>query len=336
MSKIYEEYTIRLATIDDIPAIMQFIRDYWKTSHILGNNLDFFRYEMVINGQVNFILAELKTTGSLEGIHGFIPASVSETKKDIWGVMWKVKKDATPGLGMELKRKLKELTHARMECGVGLNPKTALPILRFMKYRTGRMRHYYMLSNRDEYKIALIRHFAFEGCAESQCRVEQAADFELLLERFDFSVLEECKPYKDGWYIEHRYFQHPIYQYQVFLISEPGQDKARGILVTREQHAMGSTVLRIIDFIGQKELFAGLGTFFCGILDKYEYIDIYVAGVDNAIIQSAGFTERAENDENILPDYFAPYVRKNVDIWVESTEENCTFFKGDGDQDRPS
>lgn len=57
MNQFYDKYEIRLANYDEIPLVMQFIKDEWKNDHILGNNRQFFEYEMVVDNQVNCVIA---------------------------------------------------------------------------------------------------------------------------------------------------------------------------------------------------------------------------------------------------------------------------------------
>ena len=54
------------------------------------------------------------------------------------------------------------------------------------------------------------------------------------------------------------------------------------------------------------------------------------------LIYAAGFSERTEDDTNIIPNYFSPFVAENIDIYVRSPYENTLFMKADGDQDRPN
>ena len=69
------KYDIRLAQIDDIVSIMNFINVYWKKGHILGTNRKLFEYEHVDGNKVNFLLAVDRTDNSIVGILGFILAS---------------------------------------------------------------------------------------------------------------------------------------------------------------------------------------------------------------------------------------------------------------------
>ena len=70
------------------------------------------------------------------------------------------------------------------------------------------------------------------------------------------------------------------------------------------------------------------------LLNQYEYVDFYTLGFNEKYIESAGFRKREENCCNIIPNYFEPFERENVDIWVQYDNENTVFFKADGDQDR--
>ena len=71
--------------------------------------------------------------------------------------------------------------------------------------------------------------------------------------------------------------------------------------------------------------------------EKNEYIDIYEVGIEDATLEEAGFIERKEEDSNIIPNYFEPFVQKNIEIYYMSNcKDKFRIFKGDGDQDRPS
>ena len=70
--------------------------------------------------------------------------------------------------------------------------------------------------------------------------------------------------------------------------------------------------------------------------DGAEYIDFYCAGINEEDVYEAGFVEVNEEDGNIIPNYFEPFVQENIDIWVDSREYNSLFTKADADQDRPN
>ena len=67
-----------------------------------------------------------------------------------------------------------------------------------------------------------------------------------------------------------------------------------------------------------------------------EYADFYVQGFENQYIFEAGFSERIEGDENVIPNYFSPFEQRNIEIYVSGNIEKGLFCKADGDQDRPN
>lgn len=337
MNRFDEMYDIRLAYYNEIEEIMAFIDQNWKKGHILGNDRNFFEYEHVINGQVTYVIAKDRESKEIHGILGYLPASSDRDKYDIWGVVWKVNEKAAPMLGMELKKRVISLTKARTELGIGANPRTSIPLLkRILHYDTGKMNHYYCVSPKRDYKIAKIEHEPVRMIdTSSETVVEKLDNIKEVEERFDFTLNIRHIPYKDAWYINRRYFTHPIYKYEVYGLSV--QDgKTEAILICREQRQNGAKALRIVDYIGNQQLLQGISKFIEEKLTEYEYVDFYCLGFEESYILKAGFTLREENDTNIIPNFFSPFVQENIDIWVDSSKEGCLFFKADGDQDRPN
>lgn len=336
MNRFDEKYDIRFAKYEEIDEVMTYIREHWKEDHILANSRIFFEYEHVIDRKVNFLIAKDKESHEIEGVLGYLPASSDKNKLDIWGVIWKVNNNAMPMLGIELKKRLKEYTGARSELGVGANFETSVPLLKMiLHYKVRKMKHFYMLADLTEYKIAQVNCRNTKSIlAEDITKVVEYSGIMELEREYDFSINKDDIPFKDKWYIDHRYFKHPVYQYHVCGLYI--EDKSQALLVYREQRYEGATAIRIVDYVGVHKVFAGLGAFFSQLLEKVEYIDFYCSGFEDDYIKQAGFCERTNTDDNIIPDHFAPFERKNIDIFVVSSCEECMFYKADGDQDRPN
>lgn len=339
MSRYDEVYEIRLARKDDIPVIMEFIDTYWKKGHILAENREFFEYEFLEeDGTVNFALAIKRETGSLEGIQGFLKASEGKTGTDIWGSLWKVKDGNMPFLGMELTLRMNRLCECKHSLGVGLNPDTAVPLLRRMHHRVmGKLKQYYFLGDCDEFKIAEIVHLPERhGRQVENADVRRVNSIEELQERFDFAKCKETVPCKDAYYIGKRFFRHPIYHYDTYGIFSG--ERIEAFFVVREEEVFGRKALRIVDFLGEQKRFGELYLFFLGLVreKEYEYIDFYCEGFEEAYILDAGFVLRTENDGNIIPNYFHPFERRNIEIYTHASVEGALFFKADADQDRPN
>lgn len=282
---------------------------------------------------INFVLAINKTTNEIEAAEGFI--QYSEELIDVAGVMWKTKANVkVPFLGVEVVKRLKKLTGCRVYLGVGANPITAVPLhKKMLKHNICKMNHFYKLMEKEHYNIAIIN--------EKRIFVNKKNDKYDLVEITEIgeikqSYFEEQKhrrPYKDSWYIDRRYFQHPIYQYKVWKITKIGEILA--VIIAREIDMDGVKVLRIIDFLGSLEHLQEVSSQLDQIGQDYEYMDMYTNQEYSESFKAAGFVNKAD-DSNTIPDYFQPFVKKNIDIIGVSSINDVILYKGDGDQDRPN
>jgi hypothetical protein len=92
-----------------------------------------------------------------------------------------------------------------------------------------------------------------------------------------------------------------------------------------------------VDFLGDINLLSLIGQNIDRLIknENLEYIDILCTGINSKILKKSGFTLKTKNDNNIIPIYFEPFVRNNVEIYFEASYENMVLFKADADQDRP-
>lgn len=59
----------------------------------------------------------------------------------------------------------------------------------------------------------------------------------------------------------------------------------------------------------------------------YEYVDIYSFGIPVEIYEQGGFIRCGENSENIIPNYFHPFVQENISLkLVDSKIEGVRLF----------
>ncbi len=342
MNRYDERYEIRLANKKDIEAIMNFLDKHWKKGHILSSNRELFEYEFVEGENVNFIIALDRNTGSLEAIAGFLKCSMTNdvNKRDLWGSIWKVN-DTTANmsfLGVELIRRLKEFVPHRYHLGIGINPNTTVPIRKVAFHETiKKMNHYYMINDSiEKYKIAIINEIHSARPIKHNCNmhVRDFETYEEYAENFDIGRIDNV-PYKDNWYIKKRFFEHPICKYNVCGVYFG--EECEAVLIYRIVECEGSRCIRGIDFLGKYSVIGELGEYFVRLIkeNNAEYIDFYNSGIDKTFFETAGFEEQID-DKNIIPNYFGPFVQKNIDIWTRAQDKKTIFFKGDGDQDRPS
>jgi len=339
MNAFDKQYIFRHADLSDTESIMNFIKEEWpKKEHILAKNKEFFLYEFQNENLLNFVVAINQKTGQIDGLMGYIPASNKKETLDIWGCMWLTRrKGSAPFLGLEILYRMKSIVNYRIFSGVGTNPDTAASLARNKaKHHVFKMKHFYRLSDCCEYKIAKIdskkqieRPDIPQFCLEE---ISHMKDIEKCIEKACKATL----PLKNTWYLEKRFLNHPVYEYCVWAIVK--SDEKSGVLIGREIEVNGRKILRIVDFIGEQELLCGLYDAFELLIDVngYEYIDFYVVGIEDICLINAGFTLKAEDDNNIIPNYFEPFVQTNVDIYGTSEASDVRMCKADADQDRPN
>ena len=146
-------------------------------------------------------------------------------------------------------------------------------------------------------------------------------------------------PQKSIQYFESRYLAHPIYNYKLFGVEE--SNKIIGVIVLRKVFNGSNSALRVVDFLGEPLALNGLYSNFQKLLNDNgsEYIDCYNYGIDESRFYNAGFTKRTKEDDVIIPNYYEPFEKRNVDLhFAFKCDSNYNFvaFKGDSDQDRPN
>lgn len=336
-----ELHQFRIATIHDKEKLLAFLRTQWNADHIYLKSDLLFNYDYEFGSNLNFLLAFNKE-GEIDGMLGFILYGTEYKGSDIFTVLWKVRpKSGDPMLGMTLLEKLTSEFGFRVVSTVGANTKT-LPIYEFMGFRTGQLKHYFMLNDQLP---------AFEICkhveaAVADSKITAPADKQLiplgtydqLAAAFNPEKYKARIPYKSPAYIKKRYFNHPFYSYDVFGIAD-GNGVVNSAIVTRTIVYNELKVLRVVDFIGNNQDLKGIGPALKEHLytNGYEYADFYQYGIDHDIMTQAGFLLKDHYAGLIIPNYFDPFEQSNVSInfFTTSSDEFC-IVKADGDQDRPN
>lgn len=352
---------IRFAVWEDIPAIMEFIEEYWSHGHILAHDRELFDFQYVYGDEVCFVLQENPESGAIESVLGYIPYG-TQGERDIFSAIWKVGKKDGFLPGMELIRFLEAQGRCRNLLGVGLAA-GAVSMMKYLRKKIGDFEQYYRLNPAvSQFRIAEIKTLPATGTGANESdpadtaypavsSTEEAGDAEQGGEKTHIwrrvtafeeigDVIETWQrgrvPWKSAAFVKRRYFAHPEYAYETWHIAYGGRD---GLLVCRVQEAEGRSVYRIIDLIGDVSVLAGTEKLFAEQFAEhgYEYADCLVYGMDETIMERAGFVKRTEEDGNIIPNYFEPFERRNITIHNYMPKlDQIVMFRGDGDQDRPS
>ncbi len=323
---------IRFATKEDIPGIMQFIRDDWAQNHILAHDREIFDFQYVYGDEVCFVLSVEKETEEIEGILGYIPYG-TEGDRDIFTALWKVRKSKNPFQGMEQLYFLEEHGRCRNLYCVGINRQT-FSIYKYMKKQIADLEHYYMLNDLGSYQIAQIAEKQILRPVVREAQVERMESFEQLQAIYD--RLELCPPVKTLDFLKRRYFEHPEYTYIMYRVTCEGQD---AVIIGRVQQQNSTRIYRIMDVLGAEQSFVAAGAYLREemIREGYEYIDLYEYGMEEQSLQDAGFVKAEVDGANIIPNYFEPFVPENIEIHIFLPRNTkARMFKGDGDQDRPN
>ena len=306
--------------------LVSFMNANWGSEHPLINNPVFFEYYYVDGDMTNFYV--LEEGGEIIAVCGYIPSS-HEKDSDIWISIW-LRKKGHNGAGLELMGNMMALTNAKVMACNNIRQNT-MPFYTFLGYHPDQLKHYYRLSDRESYMVADVAAKVITDSEpiEGVC-LEQFKDIDSIKNVFSFP--EEIHPHKDLWYVERRYFSYPYYRYMVYGIKK--DDIFPALAVFRLNEGEEGNVLRLVDYIGRADDFRLLGGQIDPLMKQFdcEYCDMYSFGVDGSL---AGFTERSENDVNIIPNYLDPLWKKNIDyFFFTSDTKDFMMFKADGDQDR--
>jgi hypothetical protein len=327
----------------DIEDVVRFIDDHWRRGHALVTSRTLLDWQhRNPDGGYSFVVA--RQDGVVIGILGYIstmrfdPALAPDNV--VWLTTWKVRDDAgVAGVGLAL---LQYLTTHEPHAGIGaigLNPATR-PIYQALGYRIGELQHY-VLPNADVGRFELATLTAPPVTARAGAA---PLTWRLLADPNDFERLagEPVStgggvPRKTARYFAARYAAHPFYSYRVFALID--REHAIGLLATRLAEHGGHRALRLVDFLGDADLVARIGSVVQSLLHEHgaEYADVYNTGIDAAAFECAGFRRVDPDGPEIVPDHFEPFERRNVRLWFTmKAAAGAQLFKGDADQDRPN
>lgn len=344
---------IRFAGPTDQPALVEFIRDHWSSTHIFAERPEVFDWQYgpsphSTSDRVNMIFAaDVREEGStVLGILGFIPMGrfdASLGDRDVLLAIWKVRDDAPPGLGLRLLKQIERDLSARLIGAVGIS-QIVKPIYGLLKYEVGSMvQSAIMRPHVTEFRIA-------DGVPAGALDAGASApDPDLSLEPLDDSsdtiaaieaLASSQIPAKSHRYLVERYIDHPWYEYELRLVRVSGHPVA--VVVWRAVEVEDARVLRIVDIVGDVSWLARAQGHLQALTVEQaaEYIDLVQTGIDDALLDAGGFLTVGRVPGLVLPNYFSPFERRNVEIEfaykVTDGDTQVRLFRADSDQDRPN
>ena len=346
-------FKIRIANNSDKQSLIKFIKNKWNSDHVFVKNPDFFDYMHLSKNnknEYNFVIAEDKDSKAILAIHGFItPAHYDSnlTNKDVFLAIWKALDVGIPGLGIRTLEYIHDHLNARLIEAISFDEEVT-ELYQMLGFTTGYLSHYVLFNPKiKEFQIA---RNVEPGMLLNQKKPEnyyslKVGKIDLLNEHSEESIsklLLSYLPIKSKSYLINKYAKHPHYDYE-YAIATEGKD-IKFIAVLRKLEVKKAKIIRIVDFLGDESFFPKVTLEFQNLLQECEaeYLDFYFHGLNKSYFEKSGFVNRKSYPDLIIPNYFEPFVSKNIDLNFavrfpnEINFNQIRLFKGHGDQDRPS
>ncbi len=346
IDRVYEMYDVHFCKKEEVDELIQFLDEHWKPKHIFVLSRELFDWQHYnkVEERYNYVVAKSRETGEIHSALGFIPTSQFDPEiKDveIWPCIWKSRDDIqVKGLGVTCYHYLKTNYPVQTISILGITP-VALSIYKHWNFTTGKISHFYMLNaQKKEFKLIegqSMKDFGTYETPNSTIEIKNCSSREY--QNLPDELFDGISKFKSKKYYENRFFNHPIYQYEVLQFIE--DDKVKLLLFVRENLAEGTKCLRVVDVVGDFSILEKAKSALQDLLvsREEEYIDWVEVGLDEEAMKKGGFLNKADSDI-VIPNYFEPFKLKNVDLdYAYKTvldETDMRFSKADADQDRPN
>jgi hypothetical protein len=326
---VREKVVVRQANYEDLEKIRIFLSREWPLKR------EYYEYFHVIDGKLMFIVGEGQSSGNLYGVCGLIITN-REKETNYQLVLLMVDKNENGFNSISLIKYIVDNLESKSISSCGVRP-NALVIYEMLGFKTGKMDHFYKLADKESYHVAIVNEKRIIMSQPGDKKLKHIKTFGELEKLYNFVRNKESNPYKDAWCIKHRYFDSVYHKYKVYLI-EDSYNLCRSIIVMREINKDDVKICKIVDFIGDDSDIALIGDELDRLIkeNNYEYMDIYSVGIAKNIMKQAGFVQRTQEDKNVIPHLFAPFIQINRDIYYfTNNPQGFHMFRGDCDQDRP-
>jgi hypothetical protein len=334
---------VELLSHQELNKFQEFIRKFWKKDHLFVEETSVFDWQHKESYTYNCMKA--KKGGSLVGVQTFIPQNHFDhnlSDDQIFLTLWAVTESQGIGVGLRLFKKIISEFKPRFIGVVGINDRL-IPFHKWQGFKVGIMNHSVALSPyHNSFKVAKVplNYKIKGGIIDKEITYKKITIEDLKRSETD-DIFSYQWPTKSVNYVINRYLKHPTYSYDIFALYK--NENLLALFVLRPISKYDRTVLRIIDYYGSNETISSSYVFIKDVLKKYnaEYLDMYSFGVSLDALEDAGLMRIQNGKELIIPNYFEPFLRENINIAYAYKAEHhphppIRLFKGDGDQDRPS
>jgi len=325
----------------DIKKFNIFIKKHWVNKVNLSNLKKIFKWQYHNNDYYNFYVA--KKLKKIIGVQGFVPNKHFDkrlTNDQIFLAFLRVIEGKHIGVGLKLHRSIIKENNPKF-IGVVNIDKPTHNFHRWLGFTIHKMDHHFIFSETiDKFEILKLKNLKNKKIKKENYLSTIELNSQNINKLLDSNFYDIQIPKKSNKFIINRYLKHPFYNYIVLLISQKKIPKA--IMIVRPIKIKNNTVLRFVDYIGSERSFQLTNNISIKLLEKFnaEYIDIYSYGISKNILKNAGYINRYNQKELIVPNHFEPFEKKNIDLFCafksKLNNKKIKIFKGDGDGDRPS
>ncbi|WP_026497333.1 hypothetical protein [Butyrivibrio sp. WCD3002] len=345
---IYNDYDIRFCNDDEYDDIKSFLKIHWKENHIFCLSKEVFDFQHLDkeNHRYNFVIARYKEDNAIHALLGFVPTSQFDSgikRTMVWPCIWKNRDDIKrKGLGVSMYHYLKNHIEIETISILGISA-VALSIYKHWNFSTGTIEQYVMpnFSAQDHLSSGLRDVYpSFSADTKDVFELVDLSYDDYCAIPDSSEIFGEYAQYKSKIYYVNRFIKHPVYKYQFLAIKDKGGIKA--IIIARKCGDGNYYCLRIVDYIGSISYLAGIKNQMQDylVVNDLEYVDFVEVGLDDKELNQAGFINRKDYADVIVPNYFEPFLKENIDLdYAFKTvvdDARKVFFKADADQDRPN
>ncbi len=323
---------IRFIKKNEIDQLTKYIDTHWKNGHIFSKSNELLLWQHQYHqDEISFVGAFEKN--NLVAILGFINSNDStELQNSIWLAIWH-SLNITENSGNGLKVLLWLMNTIKPKSiGVGAISNEALEIYKKLRFKTAKLNHFYHI-NREHPLIKLKPCTPHKNELIKVSKID-FSEFENHFEKLASQFYELYEPKKSLAYFKHRFFNHPVYQYQAWNLQN---NHEHALIFTRTISHEDLKVVRIVDAVFSHPSLIANAAFEIAQIENAHYIDFLNYGIDLNLIHNHGMKLKEAGE--IIPHYFEPFLNQNVEIdlaFKNDTKKTYLFFKADSDQDRPS
>jgi|ETNmetMinimDraft_20_1059909.scaffolds.fasta_scaffold68833_2 hypothetical protein len=324
---------------NDFKNLIKFLKNNWPNKNTSFNKNFFFNW-MYFNKRLNkYNFLIIKKNNKIKACLGII-FNKNRFKQILWFNLWLVDKKNRENInGFDLINYLINNYKRSIIVTSGINENTTF-VYNSLRFNVKNLNHYYIINPTFE-KYKLIKFNKSEkvlklNYKKNDCEITVNKKINFLIKN-QFLIKYQKIFFKSINYFIKRYQNHPTYNYVFYVIKK--NKKIFGFFVGRECSYSKRKALRLVDYFGSTKVIGNIKFNFYNLLKvkKYEYIDFYNFGISKKILKKGGFKINKFSNNIIVPNYYEPFVKKNIKIkcvWWPKTSK-LPIFKGDGDQDRP-